>query len=56
MNGYDELEYGREEDCRSRSLRNQVRDEHAMDNDVEPLHSEGDEPDLAKYLRNRKGE
>lgn len=43
-----------EEDCRSQSLRSEVREEHAMDNDVEPLHSEGDEPDLEKYLKEIK--
>lgn len=45
-----------EGDCKSQSLRSQVREEHAMNNDVEPLHSEGDEPDLVKYLKERKGE
>lgn len=45
-----------EEECKSQSLRSQVREEHAMENDVEVLHSQGDEPDLAKYLKERKEE
>ncbi|MCM1030161.1 MAG: hypothetical protein NC410_01780 [Oscillibacter sp.] len=44
------------EECRSQSLRSQVRDEHVMNNDVEALHSQGDEPDLVKYLKEKKGE
>ncbi len=47
---------GREEECRSQSLGAQVREEHAMNNDVEALHSQGDEPDLVKYLKERKEE
>ena len=45
-----------EEECRSQSLGSQVREEHAMNNDVEALHSQGDEPDLVKYLKERKEE
>lgn len=45
-----------EKEYRSQSLRSQVREEHAMNNDVEALHSQGDEPDLVKYLREREGE
>lgn len=47
---------GQEEDCRSQSLRSQVREEHSMNNDVEALHSEGDEPDLVQYLKGKRGE
>lgn len=47
---------GREEEYRSQSLGAQVREEHAMNNDVEALHSQGDEPDLVKYLKERKEE
>lgn len=42
------------EECRSQSLRSQVKEEHVMNNDVEALHSQGDEPDLVKYLKERK--
>lgn len=42
------------DDCRSQSLWSEVKEEHTMENDVEPLHSEGDEPDLEKYLKEMK--
>ena len=38
---------------RSQSLRREVTENHAMGNDVELLHSQGDEPDLKKYLRDK---
>lgn len=47
---------GQDEEYRSQSLGSQVREEHAMNNDVEALHSQGDEPDLVKYLKGRKEE
>ncbi|MDE5638933.1 MAG: hypothetical protein K2I47_03955 [Odoribacter sp.] len=49
-------EISSQEECRSQSLGAQLRQEHAMNNDVELLHSEGDEPDLLKYLKERKSE
>lgn len=36
---------------KSQSLESEVKKEHAMDDDVELLHSEGDEPDLQEFLR-----
>lgn len=36
--------------CKSQSLHAELKEEEAMGNDVEPLHSEGDEPDLEKFL------
>ncbi len=54
LSGKEHTVQGKE--CRSQSLRSQVREEHAMNNDVEALHSQGDEPDLVKYLREREGE
>lgn len=37
--------------CRSQSLSSEEKEENRMENDVEPLHSEGDEPDLQEFLR-----
>lgn len=35
---------------RSESIREEVRDDEKMGRDVEPLHPEGDEPDLKEWL------
>lgn len=38
---------------RSPSMRAQLEEEEAMGNDVEKLHSEGDEPDLCQYIQEK---
>lgn len=41
------------EEGRSPSMRAQLEEEEAMGNDVEKLHSEGDEPDLCQYSQEK---
>ncbi len=36
---------------KSQSMASEVREAHAMYDDVESLHSEGDEPDLQEFMR-----